>query len=268
MARQPTEAGAARLLQTRPHARPLCTAASGKLSSSEGGSSGGGIFSQPESQLKARDKMAEKLEKGKGWREALDSGLYEQQRLKRLEGFKTTIEELAQAESFTLDSFEGRLKQGLDELENGMTRIQRARLFADKLSGGTTSDTLDAQKEDVRRKLRIIGELTPHERRMPKLLDRRARRDVAAKLGLTETHVDELLFEFQLQYAQWAFLRREHMRGRKLPENNDEFEAGMQRRPTREFVALMKGFEEKKRRLEQARNGDEEETPRPSAILS
>ena len=42
----------------------------------------------------------------------------------------------------------------------------------------------------------------------------------------------------------------------------------MQRRPTREFVALMKGFEEKKRRLEQARNGDEEETPRPSAILN
>ena len=129
-------------------------------------------------------------------------------------------------------------------LEREVATMQRARLFADRMQGGAQAATIDRQKEQAERKLAIIAELNPHERRQPKLLDLPARRAIAAKLGVRVEHVHELLFEYQLQRAQWTYLRREYLRGRPLPNSSEELEWQMRRKPTkpvfseRDLVAL------------------------------
>ena len=66
--------------------------------------------------------------------------------------------------------------------------------------------------------------------------------------------IDELLFEYQLQRAQWSFLRREALRGREVPQSPDELEWRMKGKPTREFVHVMRAFERRKEQMEAERN--------------
>ena len=56
-----------------------------------------------------------------------------------------------------------------------MTRAQRVQLLPTGC-GGNVSKNLDEQKEEVQRTLRIVGEFNAHERKIPKLLDRRHER--------------------------------------------------------------------------------------------
>ena len=92
---------------------------------------------------------------------------------------------IAEMPEFTIDAFEGVLERGLKDLEESTnTGMARARLWADSMSGGVMSDTIEKQKEKAKRKLRIIREFNEHERRVPKLLDRRARKAIASTLDL------------------------------------------------------------------------------------
>lgn len=208
----------------------------------------------PESnRMKASEKMLKARSEGKGWRDALETGLIEQQKLKRDDQMIAQLEKTANIEKYGFDDFGALLQEMLDELENGMTAAQRVRLAGDRFMGGTTAATIDKQKETAQRKLRIIKEINPHERRWPKLLNRAARLDIASKLDVELVHVEELLFEYQIQYAQWAFLRREKLRGRPLPQNSSDLEWMMKARPTKEFVQFMRAFEKKKSDLEKAR---------------
>eukprot|EP00322_Chrysochromulina_rotalis_P006948 CAMPEP_0115857878 /NCGR_PEP_ID=MMETSP0287-20121206/15805_1 /TAXON_ID=412157 /ORGANISM="Chrysochromulina rotalis, Strain UIO044" /LENGTH=268 /DNA_ID=CAMNT_0003312117 /DNA_START=33 /DNA_END=839 /DNA_ORIENTATION=+ len=203
----------------------------------------------------ASEKMLKEVNRGAGWRESLEAGLVEQQRLKRMDAVAEQLNRLAEMERYDFDDLAGLVRDSLDELENGITRVQKARLFADKLSGGTMQDTIEEQKANAKAKLQIISELTVHEKRQPKLIDAKARRAIAAKVGVDVQNVDELLFEFQLQRAQWSFVRREALRGRYVPQTSDELEWMLKARPTREFVHVMKAYEERRHMLEQARNG-------------
>ena len=92
--------------------------------------------------MKGSEKMVESWSKGKGWREALEDGLYKQQIAKREDLQKERMLRLAQVEDFQFDDLGDELRAGLKELEDGMTVTQRARLFADKMSGGTYSDDI------------------------------------------------------------------------------------------------------------------------------
>ena len=80
----------------------------------------------------------------------------------------TTKEEIAHSiqeqlcksmESFGFDELAGQLRHSLEQLEQGMTTFQRARLFADKMSGGNTSDNIEQQKAKAISKLKILDEL-------------------------------------------------------------------------------------------------------------
>lgn len=228
------------------------------LSSSSTDSVASSLFSP--AQRKGGDKMAEKLQRGDGWREALRSGLREQEKEKRQDVNKEQMLHIAEMPEFTIDAFEGVLERGLKDLEESTnTGMARARLWADSMSGGVMSDTIEKQKEEAKRKLRIIREFNEHERRVPKLLDRRARKAIASTLDVSETEVSEVLFNFQLQHAQWTFLRRERLRGRPLPETSAELEWMVGRRPTKEFVAAMKAIREMRDRAENDRNEQAEE---------
>ena len=107
----------------------------------------------------------------------------------------------------------------------------------------------------MKRTLRIVGEFNEHERRLPKLLDRRARHAIAEKLNVDVSHVENVIFQFQVQHAQWTFLRREKLRGRPVPTDNAEVEWRWKLKPTREFVELMNTFQRRKMELEEARPG-------------
>ena len=198
---------------------------------------------------KAGEKLIETLSQGKGWRESLSTGIVEQQRLKRQEHVADLLNKTARMESFGFEDLAAIVQGALDEMAEGMNTVMKARLFADKLQGGHQKDTLDMQKAEAERKLAIIAELTPHEKKWPKLLDRKARNAIAGKLEIEVEHVDELILEYQLQYAQWAFLRREFLRGRPVPQTSDDLESGIKCRPTREFVHVMKVIEKHKEKV-------------------
>jgi hypothetical protein len=187
---------------------------------------------------KAVDKMTAGLEDNKGWRAALDDGLATQQLEKREDFVRERMRKLGAMEVYGFDALRAEYQEALDEIDSqGM--MTKARLYADKLSGGDQSATLEKQKADTAAKIAVIDELTPSERRKPKLLDRRARADIAQKNGLDAAMVDRAILEYDLQRAQWAFLRREHLRGRPIPTSSAELEWRMQARPTREFVHAM-----------------------------
>ena len=154
-----------------------------------------------------------------------------------------------------LSSRLNRYEAALEELENGITAAQRVRLFADRMQGGVMSDNIEKQKSDVRLRLRVLNELNVHERRMPKLLDRKAREAVAQKLQLQRSAVDDVVFQFQLQRAQWTFLRRERLRNRPVPVSSEELEWRLKLKPTREFIEAMDVFRKRKQMLEEERPG-------------
>ena len=64
-----------------------------------------------------------------------------------------------------------------------------------------------------------------------------------------------MLFQFQVQYAQWTFLRREKLRGRPIPTTNEEIEWRWRLKPTREFIEIMQLMRRRKEQLEEARPG-------------
>lgn len=198
--------------------------------------------------------MVDSWNRGKGWRESLEDGLYQQQIAKREDAQRDRMVNLAKIEDFGFDDLAAELRAGLKELEDGMTITQRARLFADKMSGGTYGEDIEKQKVDIQRRLRIIDEFNPHEKRVPKLLHKKARTAIAENLGLDRRHVDEMVFTFQLHYSQWSFLRREYLRGRKVPDSPEELEWRLQQRPTKEYVAVMKAFMRRKKKLEAEAN--------------
>ena len=142
------------------------------------------LFEQPAARKAGSEKMLDKMREGTGWREALESGLYEQQKMQRQDDVREQLNKMASMESFGFDELAGQLRHSLEQLEQGMTTFQRARLFADKMSGGNTSDNIEQQKAKAISKLKILDELNPHEKRKPKLLDPPARRAIAAKLGI------------------------------------------------------------------------------------
>lgn len=197
--------------------------------------------------------MEQKLNEGAGWREAFDSGMYVQQKAKQDAMVVEQLQKMAETEMFTFDEQERDLAKGLADLESGLTRWQRAQLWADSLQGGTTAETVERRKEDLKLRLRIIGEFNQSERRMPRLLHRKAREAIALKLGVAVNSVEDVIFQFQLQYAQWSFLRREYLRGRPTPVTADELEQRLRAKPTREFVEVMNLFRRKKEQLEEAR---------------
>ena len=123
--------------------------------------------------------MQQQMAAGVGWRDALSSGYYAQQTAKKEEIVVQRIEKLAEMPAFTFADLEEDLRAALKEMELGT--LQRAQLFADRMSGGTVEQTLEKRKEEVNRRLRIIGEFNEHERRMPKLLDRKARDAIGAR---------------------------------------------------------------------------------------
>ena len=49
--------------------------------------------------------------------------------------------------AYTLDDFAADMAQSLDDMEKGITRVQRLQLFADKVQGGHISNTIDKRKE-------------------------------------------------------------------------------------------------------------------------
>ena len=220
------------------------------------------IFEQPAARMAGSEKMLNQMREGRGWREALESGLYEQQKLKRQDNVRDEINKLATMDSYGFEDLSAQLREALHALEEGMTTAQRARLFADRLSGGDTSATIEKQKADAQAKLAIIDELNPHERAKPKLLDRAARAAIAQKLGLDTQAVDELVFQYQVQRAQWSFVRREALRGREVPQSSDELEWRMKLKPTREFVQVMRGYEERKKEEERRRNPPDDQKQR------
>jgi len=200
--------------------------------------------------------MVGQWNKGIGWRESLETGVREQQKAKQEDAAREKMHRLAEVEFYSFDQFQSDLEMGLDELEAGMTRMQKARLFADRMSGGTTAKHIDQQKAEAELKIRILNELTPHEKRKPKLLHKKARQAIADKLEITRTDVDELVFAYQMNYAQWSYLRREFLRGRRLPNTNEEFEWMLQSRPTKEYMYVMRKFFKYKERLEAEKNGE------------
>ena len=202
----------------------------------------------------ASEKMNSQLASGAGWRAALEVGLVEQQRLKRQEMVAEQLEQLAEMQTYGFDDLANLLKRSLHELENGITQVQKARLFADKMSGGSMQDTIDTQKATAQRKLSILNELTVHEKRQPKLLDLKARRAIATKLGIDVKAVHEILFEYQMQRAQWSFVRRERLRGRPVPKRSADLEWMMKIRPPREFIHVMKAYEAYRQELTAERN--------------
>ena len=225
-------------------------------SSSDGSGSGSGKglldrVQSPETQ-KGAAAMNEKLASGVGWREALSTGMYEQNKAKRDQMVVDRLEKLANMPVFSFNEQEEEFQTALDEMENGITRFQKAQLFADRMQGGTISQSIDKRKEDTKMRLSIIGEFNEHERRNMKLLDWKARRDIARKLGIEVKWVDDVIFQFHLQYAQWAFLRREKLRGRPIPTTSDELEVRLRGKPTREFIEVMQLFQRKKKELEEA----------------
>lgn len=207
-------------------------------------------FSNPEARQKGSEKMIQSWSKGKGWREALDDGLYQTQIAKREDAQRERMLAQAKTEFYGMDEFADELRSGLQELEDGMTPMARARLFADKMTGGDTQKNIDAQKADIEKKLRIMGEFTPSEKKIPKLLDKKARAAIAEKLGVESKDVEEVIFQYQLQYSQWTFLRREHLRGRRLPVSSDELEWRLQKMPTKEYMHVMRMFAQRKKSME------------------
>ena len=230
-------------------------------SGGDGGDSGGSSFldrvvGRPDaSRVRGAQKMTDQISSGRGWLDALRDGSHEMQKAKRDQQVEEQLTKLSECESFTFEYYESELSKALDELENGMTRAQRVQLFADRMQGGNVSKNLDEQKEEVQRTLRIVGEFNAHERKIPKLLDRKARAAIAEKLNVDVSHVENVIFQFQVQHAQWTFLRRERLRGRPIPNNNDEVEWRWKLKPTREFVELMNTFQRRKMELEEARPG-------------
>ena len=254
---------AASATRARPSARRLCSAPAGGSGSVLGRLtekvSEAVLPTQNRARKKAVDKMTAGLEGKKGWRAALEDGLATQQAAKRDEFVTERMQELARMDTYGFEDLADELQRGLEEMEN-QGLVQRARLYADKLSGGEQSDNIEKLKELAKTKLAIIGELNEHERLKPKIVCRLARADIAQKLGLPVRLVERLLFEFEVNKAQWTFLRREYLRGRPLPSNSSEFEWMVQRRPTREFVHVMMTMrKQREKRAEKQREAAKEQ---------
>lgn len=196
---------------------------------------------------------------GAGWREALDQGMFEQQRFKRDERIEQQLTRLSELPVFTFTEFEQLLARDLEDIdkETGSV-VKRGQLMYDRMMSGSTSKAVDDRKQFLNRCLRIIGELNPHERRLPKLLDRKARAAVATKLEVSVAQVEEVIHQHQLYYAQWTFLRREKLRGRPVPKTNDEFGWRLRLKPTREYIEVMQTIQKVKKRTQEARPGYEE----------
>ena len=152
------------------------------------------MLEQPKERVKGSEKLLDSFYKGKGWREALADGQAAQAQAKREDMTRERMEDLAKQPFFTFEHMEEELRKSLKELEDGMTTITKAKLFADTMSGGKQQETIDQQKADAELKLRILGELNEHERALPKLLDRKARQAIAAKLSVETKAVDETIF--------------------------------------------------------------------------
>jgi len=232
--------------------RALCTAASDS-------SSGGGtlferasrVLTQSSATQKGSETMTRMWSSGKGWREALDKGVHEKQKAEREEKTQERFASLAQVESYAVDNYEAELRSVLDAFEKNMTPIQRGRLLYNKVvQGGNLQESLEEQKQGAERKLRIFGELTVHERRQPRLLTLAAQRAIADKLAVDVRHVTEALFEFMWSYAQWTYVRREYLRNRRLPRTDTEFQWMVAQRPTKDYITLVKLFQQRKERLE------------------
>lgn len=237
---------------------PPDSGSSGSGSSSSSDSGGGeGFLSRltgSAAQTGAK-KLSEKVASGAGWREAFASGRYAQQKAKNDAIQIERMTELAEMETYTFDDQANDVRKALKQMDEDITTFQRAQLFADKMQGGNTSDVIEKRKTDFRLRLSILDEFNEHERRVPKLLDWRARAAIARKLNIEPLQVDDVIFQFQLQYAQWAFLRREQLRGRKIPTSAEELEMRMRNMPTREFIEVMNVFRSRKQMLEEARPG-------------
>ena len=67
-----------------------------------------------------------------------EDGMREQQKAKQEDAAREKMHSLAAVEFYSFDHFQADLEKGLHELEAGMTRMQKARLFADRMSGGST----------------------------------------------------------------------------------------------------------------------------------
>ena len=216
--------------------------------------------------------MVQGINQGKGWANSWRQGMHEMQKEKQQEGERAAYVRIAELPTFGFDDMERDLHKAMEEMDEGnMTFIQRNLAMPfDRLRGGAQSAMLEERRAQTTQELRIIGELTPHERRQPKLLDWRARRAIAAKLDLPLAEIEKFFLNFMINHAMWTFLRREHLRGRPLPTNNDEFQWMIAKRPTREYVAVMKAYVDKKERLEEERNDVPERERRhtkPSKIL-
>ncbi len=209
----------------------------------------------------AVEKMNKGLESNKGWRAALEDGVASHQQAKRDEFVRDSMRELGKSPAFGFDQLRENYQRALDEIEN-QGLMAKGRLWADKMTGGDTADNIERQKKDTTAKIAIIDELTVHERRRPKLLDRKARAEIARKLapvGVGAELVDTLLLEFELQRAQWGFLRREFLRGRRLPTTNEELQWRIKNRPTREYMHVMKRLQKEKLAKERQELSPDEE---------
>ena len=240
--------------------RPLCTpAGSGGNSSAsppptdKEGSESGGLLSRLTKPQAGAQKLTEKLAKGVGWREALSVGIYERKMAERDAMVVERLAALADMPAFTFADQEEEFAKALYEMDEGITTAQRVRLFADKMQGGNVSDTVEKRKEDTRLRLSIIREFNEHERRNPKLLCRKAREAIARKLGIETKWVEDVIFQFHLQYAQWTFLRRERLRNRPIPTTSEELETRLRLKPTREFIEVMNIFRKLKQEHEESR---------------
>jgi len=230
-------------------ARALCQASTeaggGSLLASVGAKVRGAL-TPDKAQAGAARVLDEARAQGKSLSEATSDAMASYRKARKDENFQAFNQMLLETEVFGMDVMRRQYALALEEHDK-MGVTQRVGLSVDRLRGGGQSAAIDQMKEDLRRQLGIIEEMTPSERRKPTLLlGPEARQRIVEKLGLVdERPVAEMLTQYEWIRVQWEFVRREQAKGRDLPQNPKELQWMLQRRPTPSSFALMKRMAKK-----------------------
>jgi len=207
----------------------------------------------------AVEKVAKETASGRSFGEQLRAGMTAQEKDKLDEHWKKHMTWLISLEEFGFEEFRQNLQESLEEQDN-MNMAQRAYMWGNHQIGGNLKTDFDKQRTELQELIKIVDEMTPSEKRVPRLLTYEARVALANEVGTTKAAVDKAMDQFENLHAMHSWLRRESSMGRLLPDNSADLAWMMQVRPTREVSRLnrvmalkMMSHKDKKRRWYQKR---------------
>jgi len=162
---------------------------------------------------------------------------------KKDEEFLKGRDALLSLEKYTFDDLRKEKQKQLSDLEDQYGGpVSKATLLFNKYAGtGEDHQLVEKSKQDCIDVIRVIDELTVHEKRNPRLLNLDAKKDIAKKLGFkTLREIYNTLTEYDLMHEKHLWLKRRQARGAYMPTFERELHWMMQGEPTKGLMKMMK----------------------------